>query len=295
MRYVGGAFAILIVVAVAAGAASRPLPASAAPCPTSTKASPAKTTGAPVSPNAKAAASTSASASPSTSAEANDKSDTSKDGGIIQGIVDFFDGLFGGKKADPEPSPSASASPSPSAGQGTSPASTTQPAPTKSSSATPCASASASAPAKRAALAAGQPAVAAQPSLLIASVQTMSRLSYDGIVDLPTKTSTGAAGTIRVLKFSMSTSESSPFELRTPGGPKDLETRTDPLKISGNVSFYTTRFHGWLIGVIPQTYTPEEPPPLIVPAVLFTKVDIDLVFVQANTLQAPTLDLRYAS
>jgi hypothetical protein len=310
MRQIGGMFSVLVLVAAAFAAASQPLPALAAPspspsvCPSSTspKASPTRTTtSAPAAPGAGAAARTdaSASASPTASASAEEQKE-SDGGGIIDGIVDFFTGIFGGgdekKAAEPEPSASASASALPSAGPSGSPnapAGSATPTPSKTS-AKPCVSASASVPPKRAALAAGQPAVALQPSLLLANVQTMTGLSYDGIVDLPTKTSNGP-GTIRVLKFSMRTSVSRPFELRTPGGPKNLLTKSSELTVAGNVAFYTNRFAGKVLGLIPQTYTPESPPLLIVPDVLFTDVEIQLVFVQADELRAPSLDLRFAA
>lgn len=130
----------------------------------------------------------------------------------------------------------------------------------------------------------GQPRVA-RPSRLTGTKVTMVGLSYDGVVDLP-----AADGAIRALKFSMSRSVTDDFELRIPGpGSKTTSLRSSALKVEGDVHFYASRFHGKLLG-IPLTFTPDSPPPLTLPIMVFGDPDIQLVYVECHTLTAPNLD-----
>ena len=132
--------------------------------------------------------------------------------------------------------------------------------------------------------------MAKKPSTLIAKVQTMHGLDFEGIVTLPP----GGGGSIRALKFTIDASVSKPFELRTPVGSKILDTKSDTLTVDGNVVFYTDSFEGMLIGIIPVHYTPDSPPPLNVSEVVFTDCRISLVYVRADHLDGPNLGLRYA-
>lgn len=137
----------------------------------------------------------------------------------------------------------------------------------------------------------GQPWVNQAPSRMLAANLTMTGLSYDGVVDLPT-----ATGTIRALLFSMKSSVATPFELRAPttgGGQTSIRSRS--LTVEGSVKFYTTRFHANLLGFIPVTYTPASPPFLTVPDILFTNADIDLVYVTSDKLAAPAMTINPAA
>jgi hypothetical protein len=133
-----------------------------------------------------------------------------------------------------------------------------------------------------------------KPSQQITAVLSQLSLSYDGVTELRT-----AHGTIRVLQFSMDSSTSTPFELRVPVGGHTLDYRTSQLTVSGHVRLYTSRLDGKLAG-LPQSYTPDTPPPLppgipVPVALVFTDVTLDLVLVHADVLTAPGLGISYAS
>jgi hypothetical protein len=185
--------------------------------------------------------------------------------------------------AEPTASPTAEPAPGPTGTPGG------EPSPGKS---TPCPAIASPTPTKPkiAALDAGQPPVALRASTITKATVRMHGLSYDGVVDLPT-----ATGTVKVLRFSMSRSELEPFQLSTPGGPKPFLTVSDRLVLQGNVTFYASRFTGTLLLLFRLTFTPENPPPLVLPEMEFTDCDIDLVYVQTETLTAANLGLRFAA
>jgi hypothetical protein len=87
-----------------------------------------------------------------------------------------------------------------------------------------------------------------------------------------------------------------PFKLTIP--EKDGHTtliESDELITDGNVKFYTPSFKGKLFGIIPVTFTPEQPPPLTLPVLWFTDVTINLAFVRCDTLTADPLKLTEPS
>jgi len=90
----------------------------------------------------------------------------------------------------------------------------------------------------------------------------------------------------------MRKSVTKPFSLTIPerGGRTTL-IKSNALTTEGNVRFYTPRFTGKLFGLIPVTFTPEQPPPLTLPVLSFTDVRIQLAFVRCDTLTADPLDL----
>ncbi|MER7279858.1 DUF6114 domain-containing protein [Dactylosporangium sp. NPDC000244] len=210
-----------------------------------------------------------------------------------KGLLGWLGDLFTGGDKKEEEQATAEASQAPEASVPPPPAATTK-APAKPSTSTqPCASASASPTPnnKKAQLAAGQPFVAAQPSILKADVMTMDSLTYDGVVDLPRRD----GSTVTVLAFSMKNSVSTPFELDTPGGPKKLITTSSKLTVEGDVKFYTTRFTANVLGLLPMTFTPSSPPPPIPLPGFYTACDIELVFVRSNVLTAPALSIANAN
>ncbi|WP_246002699.1 DUF6114 domain-containing protein [Allorhizocola rhizosphaerae] len=224
-------------------------------------------------------------------------------GSILGGIVDFFDWLFGGAGgAEPSASPTPSPSPSPSATPGpcptpsVSPSASPEPSPTGSGpgkppasprpSSTPTPSPSPSA-GKSLAAVAGQPNVGKRPSRMTGSRVTMLNLVFDGVVELPT-----VEGTLRVLRFSMSQSDTNDFLLHVYGKDGwDIDLHSSKLTVKGEtVYFYTNRFRGNLFGLIPVDYTPDNlPPPIPLPIVFFTNPDVQLVWVQSPVLEAPDL------
>jgi Family of unknown function (DUF6114) len=194
----------------------------------------------------------------------------------ITGFFQRLGRLLGIGGPAPTPTPTPSGSPSPSATDCPAPPTgTPRPGPTKR--------------VRTLAPQPGQPLVNAVPSTQITARLSQTGLSYDGIVDLPTHT-----GTLRALQFSLRSSTSTPFELQVPvPGVGTLSLRSSKLTVSGQVRFYTTQIKGKLFGLLPVTFTPESPPPLVVPDLFFTDATVQLAFVHCDRLTAPTLRINY--
>jgi hypothetical protein len=212
-------------------------------------------------------------------------------GDAIKGFLGAIAGLLGGGRQKPaaEPTPSDSAEPTAAptrTGTPTPPAQPTTPKPTTASPPKPCGPGTV----RKLAVDPGQPPVNAVPSIMTADRLTMSGLSFDGVVELPT-----VKGPLRSLRFSMNKSVASPFELRVPTSGRTLSLASSALTVQGHVKFYASRFAGKLFGLIPVVFTPDSPPPLILPELLFTDVNIELVFVDTDTLTAPDLVIQYAT
>ncbi|MFD0595040.1 hypothetical protein ACFQZ4_23935 [Catellatospora coxensis] len=118
---------------------------------------------------------------------------------------------------------------------------------------------------------------------------TMYGLTFDGIVELPTKD----GGTVRTLRFSMDKSDTNDFRLRVYGKDGWVTDITTPkLTVEGDrVYFYTSRFRGKALGVLDVDYSPDEPPLLTPPLVFFTDPVIDLVYVDSPKLRAPDMKI----
>jgi hypothetical protein len=87
-----------------------------------------------------------------------------------------------------------------------------------------------------------------------------------------------------------------PFTLAIPeAGGRTTLIESGELKTTGNVRFYTKRFKGKLFGLIPVTFTPEQPPPLTLPYLKFTDVNIDLDFVRSDVLTGKPLEITEKS
>jgi len=209
-----------------------------------------------------------------------------KPGGLLGWLNDLFTG------DDDKKEETAAATPTPSVSDSPKPATSAPSVKPSASRSAPCTTASASPTPnnKKAQVAAGQPFVAAQPSILKADVMTMDALTYDGVAELPRKDGTK----VKVLAFSMKNSVSTPFELDTPGAGRLLLTKSSKLTVEGNVKFYTTKFSANVLGLLPLTFTPSFPPPPIPLPGFYTECTIELVYVQSNTLTAPDMTIAYA-
>jgi hypothetical protein len=272
----------------------------------------------------------SATAKPSASASASPTStETDEDTGnvIVDGWNDFVDGvgdLLGvgeddskeetteeKTEAEPEASAEPSADPEPSTSAGPDPSTSADPSapatdpsgkPDASGAPDPSTPASSGAPSPTPSLPDvpclgprvfkeadpdDTPTVALDEGLLETDSLTMHNSTYDGVIDLST-----AQGTKKVLKFSMTKAVNKPFSLTVnePGKHTTL-IESKELTTEGNVRFYTPKFQGNLFGVIPVTFTPEEPPPLTLPILWFTKVKIELAYVRCDTLTGDPLSV----
>jgi hypothetical protein len=253
--------------------------AQAAPCPSATST--------PTKP--KPTPSGSATATP-TPTPTPSPSESSEDGGnIITDILDGIGDLFGigesKAEAEPTPSPSASSSPSPK-----------KPAPSCTPS--PDGSNGGKDPAKddprlKPLAAPGDiPDINETPSRMTGTKLTMWNLKFEGVTNLPT----ADGGTQKVLQFSMTKSTTDNFELVPTilSGGRTMSLKSSALTVEGNVRFFTPRFEGNLLGVLPQVYTPESLPPLpeeleLPIPVFYTKINVQLAYVDCDKLEAPDL------
>jgi hypothetical protein len=160
------------------------------------------------------------------------------------------------------PTPTATSSPSPS------PTSTRRPSPSPSPTGTarvPGMTGGSGSAAAKAATPSG--VAAAASSTLTAGSATMAGLSFDGVADVPT-----ASGPVAMLKFSMSSlALHGGTDLTVTGGGHQLLAQASSLDFSGNVTLFTTSFSGELLG-IRVTFTPQNPPPAVLPDMFFTDV-----------------------
>ncbi|MEV6597857.1 DUF6114 domain-containing protein [Actinoplanes sp. NPDC051346] len=135
------------------------------------------------------------------------------------------------------------------------------------------------------------PAVSLRGGVLEGKSLTMYNSTYDGVIDLAT-----AEGSVKALKFSMKKSVTKPFQLTVPEQTGAATViNSDKLTTEGNVKFYTPKFQGKLFGLIPVTFTPDQPPPLTLPILWFTDVKIQVAFVRCDTLTADPLKLTEKS
>ncbi|WP_067500661.1 DUF6114 domain-containing protein [Actinoplanes sp. TFC3] len=244
-------------------------------------------------------------------AEEGDASPGTSAGSLADGLHDLVDGVTGiiegpgpSSPASAGPSPSVSAAPvpsepsappstapstAPSAGQPSSsvqpPSSppSAQPSPSAGTDGIPCLG-------PRVFKQAGAddvPMVAVKPAVLETDKLTLYDSTYDGVVDLRT-----ATGTMAALKFSMNKAVNEPFKLSVAeAGAHTTLITSKKLVTDGTVRFYTPKMQGKLFGVIPVTFTPQQPPPLTLPVLWFTDVRIDLAFIRCDALNADPLDL----
>jgi hypothetical protein len=134
---------------------------------------------------------------------------------------------------------------------------------------------------------AGIPVTADKPGLLKVNKLTLVDATYDGVADLPT----GTKGAVKALQFTMKTAINEGFDLAIdePGGSQTviksdkLTTDTAP-KSDRNVRFYTTKFEGKFFGVLPMTFTVEQPPPVMFDLMVFTDVTIELSYIRCDVL-----------
>ncbi|NVI92258.1 hypothetical protein [Actinomadura sp. BRA 177] len=117
---------------------------------------------------------------------------------------------------------------------------------------------------------------------------TMSGLSYDGVVSLPS-----AGGTVKALKFSMSKAVLKNVNETVTHGGATTRTRARNLTLTGDVVMYTTKMSSKLLGV-PLTFTPESPPPLTLPYMVMTDVVSEQPSVTANGAQLTGLGIADA-
>jgi len=130
-------------------------------------------------------------------------------------------------------------------------------------------------PAKKATT--GGAKVTVESNALTADSMTQYGLSFDGVVAMPT-----TKGTVRMLKFSADrvVLKNMALTVTTSGGTRTT-TKSPDVEFTGNVELYTTKLHAKLVG-IPLTFTPNFPPPLVLPTMRMTDVTTTRNYTKAD-------------
>ncbi|GAA3753624.1 hypothetical protein HDA32_004441 [Spinactinospora alkalitolerans] len=112
----------------------------------------------------------------------------------------------------------------------------------------------------------------------------MSGASFDGVVEYPT-----ADGPRRYLKLSMDEARFSGAEqwFRHDGTITTLDLPA--MTMSGDVVMHVTRMEARILG-IKLTFTPDFPPPLLLPSMTVTDLEVDQPLAQAGTVDIDGLE-----
>ncbi|MGH3389928.1 MAG: DUF6114 domain-containing protein [Actinomadura sp.] len=129
--------------------------------------------------------------------------------------------------------------------------------------------------------ASGLPVTTSDAVTLRADRMSMSGLSYDGVVDLPT-----SRGTVRALRFTMDETTLTAVDQTIQHGPLRARATADTLAFSGDVVMYTTAMSGKVFGTLPVTFTPDSPPPLVLSSMSLTDVVTEHPHVLADSADA---------
>lgn len=129
----------------------------------------------------------------------------------------------------------------------------------------------------------GPTVVSSVPAHLVAPKETMTGLGYDGVVTVQTD-----AGPKRALKFHADTVTIQGIRqtVAYPGATMLLSGSTD-LVLSGRVQLYVFSQRGNVFGLLPLTLDPDNPPPLVIPYMVFTDVDSQVAYQEADKLSLP--------
>jgi hypothetical protein len=126
---------------------------------------------------------------------------------------------------------------------------------------------------------------------LTADSSTMSGLQFGGVVtyqDTP-------HGTVRALRFTVNRTELNDMTLRVTIGGVTTTIRdgdNDTTVLAGNVVMDLTRIAGDLGGV-PVEFTPDNPPPQVTSSMVLTDLSADLVLVQADRMEIPSMNQAF--
>ncbi|WP_304453801.1 DUF6114 domain-containing protein [Nocardiopsis sp. YSL2] len=116
----------------------------------------------------------------------------------------------------------------------------------------------------------------------------MSGASYDGVVECPT-----ADGPRRYLRLTMSRADFTDAELWFEDAGVRMSLGLPTMEMNGDVQMHITRMHVRILG-IPLTFTPDFPPPLLLPYMIVTDVDVDSPLASTDTMIIPGLNSQHA-
>lgn len=122
---------------------------------------------------------------------------------------------------------------------------------------------------------------------LTADRLTMTGASYDGVVECPT-----GEGPQRYIRLSMDTADLVNGELWFEESGTRMSLELPELSMDGEVVLHVTEMNVTLLG-IPLTFTPDFPPPLLLPIMVVTDVDVGDPLTATNTMTIPGLNGRF--
>ncbi|WP_017570043.1 DUF6114 domain-containing protein [Nocardiopsis halotolerans] len=122
---------------------------------------------------------------------------------------------------------------------------------------------------------------------LTADRLTMSGASYDGVVECPT-----VDGPRRYIRLTMSRADFVGAELWFEDAGTRMSLGLPTMAMDGSVRMHITRMHVRILG-IPITFTPDFPPPLLLPYMIVTDVDVDDPMASTDVMNIPDLNGRY--
>ncbi|RNL85533.1 DUF6114 domain-containing protein [Halostreptopolyspora alba] len=124
------------------------------------------------------------------------------------------------------------------------------------------------------------------PMGLTADKQVMSGAKFEGVVEYPT-----SEGTERYLKLTMDESEFTGAEQWYERGDSRTTLQLPDMTFTGDVVIHVTEMDVRILG-IPLTFTPDFPPPLLLPYMVVTDVEVQQPLAQANEVVIDGLDQR---
>lgn len=122
---------------------------------------------------------------------------------------------------------------------------------------------------------------------LTADRLTMTGASYDGVVECSTD-----EGPQRYLRLTMSTADLVDGELWFEDAGARMSLDLPELSMDGDVVLHVTEMNVRLLG-IPLTFTPDFPPPLLLPIMIVTDVDVSDPLAATDTMRIPGLNARH--
>ncbi|MEV2278029.1 DUF6114 domain-containing protein [Nocardiopsis sp. NPDC049922] len=122
---------------------------------------------------------------------------------------------------------------------------------------------------------------------LTADRLTMSGASFGGVVECPTED-----GPRRYLRLTMRRADLRGAELWFEDAGARMSLGLPTLIMDGDVEMHVTRMHVRILG-IPLTFTPDFPPPLLLPYMIVTDVDVASPMAGTDSMSIPGFDGRY--
>ncbi|GAA4915776.1 DUF6114 domain-containing protein [Streptomonospora salina] len=122
------------------------------------------------------------------------------------------------------------------------------------------------------------------PSGLDADSLSMSGAAFEGVVEYPVH-----GGTVRYLKLSMDTAELSGARQWAEHDGTTTSLGIPEMTMSGDVVMHVTRMKVRILG-IPLEFTPDFPPPLLLPSMTVTDLEADQPLARAQTVTIAGLD-----